>query len=81
MITNEQMKPGRYLRWHTARTKVSRIQAHLAAGGIVVVGTPLKAWKFTKPAHAEMFKANRTGAYVQRGKAWDCIDYSAIRFY
>jgi hypothetical protein len=51
----------------------------LAAGGRVVVGTMTKATVFNTK-HVEMFKAAKSGAYVQRGKGWDCIDFCAVKF-
>lgn len=77
MLTNEQMKAGRYLRWHNARRKVAFIRANLTAGRTVYVSTHLKSWKFTPKWAADvdvMFRANRNGAWMARGKNWDCID-------
>jgi hypothetical protein len=76
-MTNEQMKAGRFLRWHKARAKVAFITAHLNAGHTVVVATMTKATRFDR-RHLAMFKATKSGAYVQRGKAWDCIDYASV---
>lgn len=78
-MTNEAMKPGRFLRLHTAQQKARQIAAHLAAGGRVMVATYTKA-TFYDQRHAAMFRATRSGLFVQRGKAWDCIDYCAIKF-
>jgi hypothetical protein len=77
-LTNDQMKPGRYLRWHQARVLHARIQAHLAKGGCVLVATYLKFWIHRNP---EQFQCRRDGVYVRRGKQWDCINHCAIRFY
>jgi len=78
-MTNDEMKPGRYLRWHKARRNAARIAAHLEAGGKVVIGTYTRATVYSKN-HADMFRATRSGLFVRRGKHWDCIDYCAIRF-
>lgn len=75
-MTNEQMKAGRFLRWHKARQKVAFIQQHLAAGRTVQITTATRAVRY-KPAHVDCFKATKAGAYVQRGKSWDCIDFVA----
>ncbi len=77
-MTNDQMKPGRFLRWHRARRAAARISAHLSAGGRVVVGTYTRATVYTR-RHADLFRATREGLYVRRGKGWDCIDHCAIR--
>lgn len=79
MLAVQDMRPGRFARWARARALVARIRSHLAAGGRVVLGTHTRATEYG-PAHAEWFKATRTGAYVRRGKAWDCIDYAGFRF-
>lgn len=78
MITNEQMIKGRFLRWHNARKRVAFIQGNLLAGGLVAIHTCTRVTKFNKPAHAQMFKATRHGAYMQQGKKWVCIDYCGI---
>lgn len=78
-MTNAEMIPNRYKRWADARTLVAKIRATLLADGVVIVGTCTKVTQYTRK-HAQMFKATRNGAYVQRGKLWDCIDGCAFRF-
>lgn len=78
-MSNEKMIAGRYQRWAIARAKVAAIKAHLQAGGHVMVVTSLKATLY-KPKHAEYFEARKNGAFVKRGKAADCIDFTQIRF-
>ncbi len=80
MLTNAQMTPNRFAKWHTARVTVARIQAHLRSQGVVVVATYTKATYYREAWHADLFKANRAGAWVKRGKLWDCIDGCAIKF-
>jgi len=77
-MTNDEMKPGRFLRWQQARRTAARIAAHLASGGKVVVGTHTRATLYSG-RHAELFRATRFGLYVRSGKRWECIDYCAIR--
>jgi hypothetical protein len=77
-LSNDQMKAGRFLRWHQARVLHRRIQAHLTRGGRVLVATHLKSWIHRDP---DRFQCRRDGVYVRRGKQWDCINYCAIRFY
>lgn len=72
-------RPGRFARWARARALVRRIRACLQAGGRVVIGTYTKATEYG-PKHADWFKAEPSGAYVRRGKGWDCIDHSGFRF-
>lgn len=79
-MTNDQMKPGRYLRWQQARRTASKIAGHLASGGRVVVGMYTRATVYSR-RHAEVFRATRSGLYVRNGKKhWDCIGYCAICF-
>lgn len=78
-LTNDQMKPNRFARWAKARARVAKIKSHLSAGGRVVVGTMTKATVYSAK-HVDMFKATKSGAYVQRGKGWDCIDFCAVGF-
>ena len=77
-MTNEQMNDGRFLRLHIARKRIAFIREHLAAGHTVQLTTHLKAVRYTAK-HIYMFKATKSGAYVQRGKAWDCIDHCDLR--
>ena len=78
-MTNDQMKPGRFLRWQQARRTAAAIATHLASGGRVVVGTYTRATIYSR-GHADMFRATCSGPYVRSGKQWDCVDYCAVRF-
>ena len=78
MLTNAQMTAGRFAKWARARKKVAWIKAQLAAGKTVQITTYTRATRYTAK-HAEMFKATKGGAYVQRGKAWDCFDGCDLR--
>jgi hypothetical protein len=78
-MTNEDMKPGRFLRWQQARRTAAKIASHLESGGRVVVGTYTRATVYSRQ-HATMFRATRSRLYVRSGKRWDCIDYCALRF-
>ncbi len=80
MLPNSQMKAGRYLRWHRARRLVARIVQTVDAGGLVTLTTYTRQTRFDR-RHRDMFRATRAGAYVQRGKSWDCIDFTAVHFY
>jgi hypothetical protein len=72
-MNNEQMKAGRFARWHIARKKIAFIRGHLAAGRTVYIVTMTKATKLSAK-HADMVKATKSGAYMQAGKSWVCID-------
>jgi hypothetical protein len=48
-MTNEDMKPGRFLRWQQARRTAAKIASHLESGGRVVVGTYTQATVYGSP--------------------------------
>lgn len=77
-MTNDQMKANRFARWHIARRKVAFIREQLAAGRTIYICTALRATKLSAK-HADMVKATKSGAYLQAGKSWVCIDYCAIK--
>lgn len=79
-ISNQDMKSGRFARWAASRQRINFITRQLAAGRTVVLATHLRAWELNAK-HAAMLKATKTGAYMQRGKNWDCIDGCAIRVF
>lgn len=72
------MVAGRYLRWQTARRKVAWIVARLDEGKTVYVVTATRATPYDA-RHRFWFKASRSGAFVARGRAWDCIDFCSLR--
>lgn len=72
-MTNAQMKAGRYLRWQQSRRKVATIVALLQEGHTVYFCTYLRAIKCTAK-HVDLIKATKSGTYIRRGKAWDCVD-------
>jgi len=79
-MKNSDMTPNRFLRWAEARRKVSTIVKALDSGATVDLCTYTKVTRF-KAKHRDMFRATKAGAYVQRGKSWDCFDGCAIRVY
>lgn len=76
-MTNDEMKANRYLRWHNARQKVAWIKEHLAEGRTVCITTYTKQTRYTAK-HADMFRATKSGSYVQSGKTWLCFDGSKV---
>ena len=72
------MIAGRFLRYARARKRVAWIKTQLAAGRIVQLATYTKATRY-HARHVDMFKATKAGAFVRRGKGWDCIDVSDWR--
>jgi hypothetical protein len=76
-MTNEQMVANRYGRWAGYRKLIASIKATLAADGVVMIPTYTRCTRYDR-RHIDMFKANRNGAWVARGKNWDCISLSKI---
>jgi len=77
-MTNEQMKPFRFLRWQMARSKIAFIQSHLLQGQTVYLCTMTRATKLTAK-NFDMIKATKSGAYMQSGKNWVCIDGCGVK--
>ncbi len=78
VLSNDQMKANRYGRWAVARKLIRHIVTNLEAGNDVYLCTYTKATRYQRK-HAAMFKANRNGAWVQRGKSWVCINFTPVR--
>lgn len=76
-MTNEQMKANRFANWANYRKMIRNIRATLEAGGIVQIPTYTRCTNYDK-RHVDMFKATKTGAWVQRGKSWDCLNFCKI---
>jgi hypothetical protein len=77
-LTNSQMIAGRFLRYARTRKRIAWIKGQLAKGHIVQLATYTKATNY-HAHHADMFKATKAGAFVRRGKSWDCIDLCELR--
>jgi len=77
MLHNSEMKANRFLTMHKARKRIAWIKAQFANGRDVYISTYLSSTRY-RPQHADMFRAGKTGAYVQRGKKWDCIDFCNV---
>jgi hypothetical protein len=78
ILSNADMIANRYYRWAEARRKHREIVQHLQNGGKVVIPTYTRATVYERD-HAEMFKATKTGLFVQRGRRWDGLNFSNIR--
>lgn len=59
--------------------RLQQIRNHLLAGGEIMVVTAYKGTMYSKK-HIDMFKATQSGLYVQRGKNWDCLNFTTIKF-
>lgn len=76
-LPNSKMTANRFARFANARRKVAWIHAMLAEGKSVIVSTCTKSTKYTAK-HAGTFRASKSGAFVQSGSKWVCIDFCKI---
>lgn len=74
MLTNEQMKAGRFLRLQKGKRKLEWIKSQMAAGRTIYVITQTRVTKVA-PKHSELFRMDRRGSlYLNR----DCIDFCGL---
>lgn len=73
------MQPNRFLQWQQYKKRFAEIHTHLKKGGTVLIPTCTKATLY-RPEHTGMFKVTRSGLFVQRGKSFECLNFSTIRF-
>lgn len=76
-MTNEQMTAGRFLKIHKARRMFRFIVSNLEAGNSVSLTTATRSTNY-KAKHVAMFKIKGADVFVQRGKSWDCINYTRV---
>lgn len=72
-------KPNYYLDWHKRRKRLAAILTHLERGGTVLLCTAYRVTKITAK-HSSMLRAVPDGLYIQRGKNWECLNFTTIRF-
>ena len=80
MLTNEQMKPGRFAKLARGRRIFRKMTAVWDAGGVVWLSTMTRRTKIAAK-HRACVKMDTAGSlYVQAGKRWDCIDFCGIGY-
>lgn len=79
-MKNSDMIENRFGRWAAYRKQIAEIRKTLSNGGEIVIATYTRAVRYDA-RHIEMFKANKSGAWVQRGKSWEFIGLSKILHY
>ena len=80
MLTNDQMKPGRFAKLARGRRLYRQMVATWDRGGFVRIGTATR-YSDLRAKHREMVKLAPTGSlFMQRGKRWDCIDFCNFQF-
>ena len=72
-MSNDEMTPGRFLRWAVARKKHAWIVQRVKEGRTVVLSTHLKGTRIGL-AQLSQVRASRTGLLVRHGSKW--LDYS-----
>lgn len=80
MLTNEQMKAGRFAKLAKGRNILRRMNETWDRGGLVRIGT---ATRYTDllPKHRDMVWIGKSGSlYLRRGKNSDCIDYCSFQY-
>jgi hypothetical protein len=76
-MTNDQMKPRRFLNLYNAKTKLNWIVNNINNGLTVYVCTQIRKTGYNKK-HIDMFKATKSGLYVQSGKKYLNIDFNQL---
>lgn len=76
-MSNDEMKPGRFLKLYKGRKMFRWISEQIVSGRRVVVCTYTHATIYKA---ISQFKLGASGSvYSQHGKRWDCIDGCALR--
>lgn len=69
VLTNAQMTPNRFAKWAYNRRKLRWMREQWAAGRVVYIASYTRTTKATAK-HADMFKADARGLWMQSGKNW-----------
>ena len=80
MLTNEQMKAGRFAKLARGRKIMARIEKCWNAGGVVRIGTCTRYTDY-KAKHRGMIVMGKSGSiYVKSGKSTNCADFCSFQF-
>lgn len=80
MLSNDQMKAGRFLKLAKGRKLYRRMNECWDRGGFVRIGTATR-YSDLKAKHRELVLLGKSGSlYMARGKAHDCIDFCSFQF-
>ena len=71
-----KMTPNRFGKMMECKKLYNSIKAEISKGLSIQITTYTQSKIYSK---IEQFKLGKTGVYVQRGKAWDCITGASIR--
>lgn len=78
-MTNEEMKPGRFLKMARGRKIFAGMNRCWDKGGVVVIATGLRAAQIKANARECVVLGKSGSLYIRRGKSMDCIDFCAIK--
>lgn len=79
MLSNQQMKAGRFLRRQEGKRKLAWINEQFAKGLTVSIHSQTRVWVLHSK-HAELVTIDAAGAlFLQSGKSKFCVDYCGIR--
>ena len=81
MISNDDMRAGRWAKLAKGRRIMRRMNACWDAGGFVRIGTATRYSDF-KPQHRSRITMDKTGSLYMslRSTRRDCIDYCSFQF-
>lgn len=80
MLTNEQMKAGRFAKLAKGRKLFARMTQAWDRGGFVRVGTCTRYTDY-KAKHRDLIVIGKSGSlYATRGKGSVCIDFCNFQF-
>lgn len=77
-MTNDQMKPGRYLKLHIARKKVAWTKARIAEGRVVYLTSGISRVKIVAK-NVECLKPTKQGLMLQSGKRLESVHHHELR--
>jgi hypothetical protein len=77
-MKNSEMKPGRYLKLHTARQKIAWIKARLAEKRTVQLNSGMSCIKITAK-NVEMLKATKRGLHIDSKRGLESIAFHSLR--
>jgi hypothetical protein len=81
VITNHEMKAGRYLKLAKGRKVFSKMTETWSADGIVMIGTMTRAYEINAKGRDCVTLGKSGSLYLQNGKSRNCIDFCTFGFY
>lgn len=80
MLSNQEMKAGRFARLARARKLYRRMHECWSRGGFVRIGTATR-YSDLYAKHADLILIGKPGSiYWRRGKRTECLDFCSFQF-